>query len=57
MSSVVQKFKIRAEEKKNAPIMNFRHQKKEKKKKKKKKTSKTAIPINPPPHFTVCVRS
>jgi hypothetical protein len=35
MSSVVQKFKIRAEEKKNAPIMNFRHQKKKKKEKEK----------------------
>jgi hypothetical protein len=40
MSSVVQKFKIRAEEKKNAPIMNFRHQKKKKKRKRKRKQAK-----------------
>jgi hypothetical protein len=53
VSSAVQKFKIRAEEKKNAPIMNFRHQKKKKKKKKKKKTSKTAIPIHH--HTSLCV--
>jgi hypothetical protein len=44
MSSVVQKFKIRAEEKKNAPIMNFRHQKKKKKKKEKRKRKQAKQP-------------
>jgi hypothetical protein len=57
MSSVVQKFKIRAEQKKNAPIMNFRHQnkKKKKEKKKEKENKQNSHPNPPPPHFTVCV--